>query len=63
MTREFAAKPRQSDSKEVREEYFKREVFEQYQILLKDQTRCLKGEYKNLEDFSCWPERALLEAW
>ena len=53
MTREFAAKPRQSDSKEVREEYFKREVFEQCQMLLKDQARCLKDEYKDLEDFRC----------
>ena len=42
----------ESDSKEVREEYFKRELLEKCQMLLKDQARCLKGEYKDLEEFS-----------
>lgn len=52
MTTEFAAKLRESDSKEVREGYFKRELLEKCQMLLKDQARCLKGEHKDLEEFS-----------
>ena len=52
MTREFAAKLRESDIKEVREGYFKRELIERCQMLLKDQARCLKDEHKDLEEFS-----------
>lgn len=52
VTREFAAKLRESDSKEVRGGYFKRELLEKCQMLLKDQARFLKGEYKDLEEFS-----------
>lgn len=47
VTREFAAKLRESDSKEVREGYFKRELLEKGQMPIADQARFLKGEYKD----------------
>lgn len=47
------------------EDYFKREVFEQYHILSyiieKSSKMRLKSEYRDLADLSCWSERTILE--
>lgn len=51
MPREFAAKLRVTARKSGKST-LKRELLEKCRMLLKDQARCLKGEYKDLEEFS-----------